>query len=385
MRNTIVSIGLSLLTAAVFSGCTSALYTSYNNDDLYGTHDRAAIAKAEARQAEIAKAEAEARRAKYEALIAQAEAESVENQYYGRSDDGLDYGSVLADTYESAYARRLRGFESPTYNMPSSYYNFRYNGAYTYVSAYDPAQYNVIIMGDQVWVEPKYITSMFGNWGTVVNFSFGWRNPWSYYYSPWYYPSSWYWNSWYNPWYDNWWSWGYGWGWHGPYYDYWWPHYGPGHFHPSHGGGSWHGPHHSGRPGTIYRSAYRTSGTLGGGSGVSYRQNGVRNGSATSAGGSYRTRYDRSNGNASNASSGNGSYRSTRSNNRSDYSPNSEGVSSRYRNNGSSSRSSSSRPSYSSPGSSRSSGSYGGGSSSGGGGSRSGGGYGSGGSSSRGR
>lgn len=380
MRNTIVSIGISLLTAAIFSGCTSALYTSYNNDDLYGTHDRVAIAKAEARQAEIEKAEAEARRAKFEALIAQAEAESVENQYYGRSDNGGGYESVLADTYESAYARRLRGFESPTYNMPSSYYNFRYSGAYTFVSAYDPAQYNVIIMGDEVWVEPKYITSMFGNWGTVVNFSFGWRNPWSYYYSPWYYPSSWYWSNWYNPWwYDSWWGLGYGWGWYGPYYDYWWPHYGPGHFHPIHGGPS-HGPHYAGGPNTIYRSAYRTAGTLGGGSGVSYRQSGVRNASAASAGGSYRTRYD-SNGNAASASSGNGSYRSTRSSSRSDGSSSNEGVSSRYRNDNSSSRSSSTRQSYSAPSSSRSSGgSYGGG-----GGGRSGGGYGSGGGSSRGR
>ena len=37
---------------------------------------------------------------------------------------------VLADTYESAYARRLRGFSSPTYQMPTSYFNLRYNGTY---------------------------------------------------------------------------------------------------------------------------------------------------------------------------------------------------------------------------------------------------------------
>ena len=59
MRN-IFTIGIVLLSAAVFGGCTSSLYSNYNNDDLYGTHDRVAIAKAEARQAEIEKAEAEA-------------------------------------------------------------------------------------------------------------------------------------------------------------------------------------------------------------------------------------------------------------------------------------------------------------------------------------
>ncbi|MFQ7502779.1 MAG: hypothetical protein ACLRMJ_05950 [Alistipes finegoldii] len=42
--------------------------------------------------------------------------------------------------------------------MPSSYYNFRYGSSFTYATAYDPAFYNIIISGDEVWVEPKYIT-----------------------------------------------------------------------------------------------------------------------------------------------------------------------------------------------------------------------------------
>ena len=36
-----------------------------------------------------------------------------------------------------------------------SYYNFRYGGSFTYATAYDPAFYNIIISGDQVWVEPS--------------------------------------------------------------------------------------------------------------------------------------------------------------------------------------------------------------------------------------
>ena len=243
-----------------------------------------AIAKAEARQAEIEKAEAEARRAKYEALLAAAEAAQAELEYK-ESLDAKDYGygDLVADTYESAYARRLRGFESPSYNMPSSYYNLRYSGAYSYLSAYDPAFYNIIVMGDQVWAEPKYITSMFGGWGTSINFSFGWRNPWSYYYSPWYYPSSWYWRHYcWDPWYDSWYGMNWGFGWR-PYYDWWWPHYGPSHG-PAHG--PVHKPSHgNGRPNVIYRSAYRTNGTIGGGgNGTSSR------GNSAIGGGSYRTR-----------------------------------------------------------------------------------------------
>lgn len=139
---------------------------------------------------------------------------------------------MLADDYESAYARRLRGFESPSYNMPSSYINARYSRAFDYVSAYDPAFYNVIVMGDEVWVEPKYITSMFGTWGRPVVFLdpwyYGWSTPglsfsigswgWSFGWNSWYSPGTargtvpWY-GSWYNPWWGP--SWGWGPGWHG--------------------------------------------------------------------------------------------------------------------------------------------------------------------------
>ena len=357
MRN-IFTIAIALFAVSMLGGCTSALYSGYNNDDLYATHDREAIAKSEAAahaaHYEALAAQAEARRAEYEALVAAAEAVKGDMDYNVISNpNDLDYTSVVADTYESAYARRLRGFDSPYYNMPSSYYNLRYSGAYSFLSAYDPAFYNIIVMGDQVWVEPKYITSMFGGWGTSVNFSFGWRNPWSYYYSPWYYPSSWYWRHYcWDPWYDSWYGMNWGFGWR-PHYDWWWPHYGPNH-------GPAHGPVHkpsqggggggNGHPTIIHRSPYRTGSTIGGSS---------RNG-ATVGGGSYRNRNSSGVSNTNNKSS------------------NSNGTPSRYRNS-SSRTSSSSRSSYSSGSSSRSSGSsYSGGSSS-----SSGGGYSSGGGSSR--
>ena len=148
------------------ASCSPALYQSgaYNIDDMYAEHDVTRIAQEKQAIAEARKAEAEARRAEIEARQAEA-------AYYA-SDDS--YQGVLADTYESAYARRLRGFSSPTYQMPTSYFNLRYNGTYQFVSAYDPAVYNIIVMGDEVWVEPKYITSMFGTWGSPSIVSFGW-------------------------------------------------------------------------------------------------------------------------------------------------------------------------------------------------------------------
>ena len=240
MKKLNILIGTLILSAGL-AGCSSSYYASsgYANDDLYALHDKTAIARKQQAAAEARKAEAEARRAEWEAKIAEAQALAAENGYYDESGSN-PYNDILADTYESAYARRLRGFESPTYRMPSSYYNFRYGSSFTYATAYDPAFYNIIISGDEVWVEPKYITSMFGTWGGTPYG--GWYFGWNYSPSWWGYPSyawgGWNWGfgfTWYDPW------WGPGW------HPYWGPGWGPG------WGGGWHGHHHAGyRPRDYY-------------------------------------------------------------------------------------------------------------------------------------
>lgn len=279
------ALGVGLFAALLLGGCSSAYYASsrYASDDLYVLHDRTQIARKQQAEAEARKAAAEARQAEWEAKLAEARAAAAEDGYYEYNANPFE--SVLADDYESAYARRLRGFESPSYNMPSSYINARYSGAFDYVSAYDPAFYNVIVMGDEVWVEPKYITAMFGTWGRPVvyldpwyygwaapSFSFsvgswGWGFGWNSWYSPWY--SAWYnpwWGPWYSAWYDPWWGPGWGWrpwwgpGWHGH------PHWGwgPG-WGPSWGGGGGH--YNPNRPNIVHRPSrpYRSQ-TFGGGS-----------------------------------------------------------------------------------------------------------------------
>ncbi len=257
MKN-LKSILAATLTALAASACTSAYYGSTGDyDDLYATHDRTAIAdrqraEAEARrvEAEARKAEAEARQAEWNARTAEilAAAGEAEGVKVVDSGDGIiiieddSPQSFVADSYESAYARRLRGFTSPNYRMPSSYFNLRYGGNYTFATAYDPAVYNVMVSGDQVWVEPKYITSMFGTWGAT--------NATAMLYSPWYYG----WNH-YDPWYNSWWGypryswydwnwnicygWNYGWG-----HNLWWGWgglYHPWHHHYPHYGWGWGG------------------------------------------------------------------------------------------------------------------------------------------------
>ena len=268
------------LAALLLASCTSAFYSAASGsayDDLYASHDRTAILMRQQAEAEVRRAEAEARRAEAEALQAQYEAEvarmnavSISTKTQGQhiDSDGLviiednipaanSYQGFVADSYESAYARRLQGFKSASYRMPSSYFNLRYGGSYAYATAYDPAFYNVMVSGDQIWVEPRYITSMFGTWGAT--------NATAMLYSPWYYG----WNSWhhYDPWYYSWhgyphyswydWNWnicyggGWGvnlwWGWGGHYHP-WRPHYS--HYNPHHhyighagpvwGGNWWH-------------------------------------------------------------------------------------------------------------------------------------------------
>ena len=209
---------LSLSFAVILGGCTAMMESStYGSSDLYITNNREMVAEELTARAEAERAEAEMRAALY------------------NTSSELNYSSIVANDYESAYARRLYGFNSPTYRLPSSYYSLATSEAMRYASAYDPAFYNIMLSGDQVWVEPKYVTSMFGTWG-ATNVTFGiYSSPWVYgwggYASPYYctmwgYPHySWYdwnWNMCYNPYH-----WGYG------YYAGYYPHY-HGHYHPHH-------------------------------------------------------------------------------------------------------------------------------------------------------
>lgn len=315
---TIKRILLAGLVAVVATSCTSAFYTSSGSayDDLYAVHDRTAIANRQKAEADARRAEAEARQAEAQARQAELEAQLAElglkqAQSGTRTDsDGVIivddnathstnvYDSYLANDYESAYARRLLGFKSATYRMPSSYFNLRYGGDYMYVTAYDPAIYNVMVSGDQVWVEPRYITSMFGTWGatnaTMLVHSpwyYGWNsvvyNPW--YYSSWGYPRySWYdWN--WNICYGS--SWGLGinlwWGWGGiyrPWRPYHYHHIGGFHHHHGHylGGGGGYINHYYGSrhnaPRNSHGPAYSSRNIVNRGSGYStpYRSTNYR-------------------------------------------------------------------------------------------------------------
>lgn len=223
-------IAAVLAQASLMSGCAAAWQSVNYSDDLYAIHNKIAIANRQKAEAELAKAQYEAQQAEYEAALAKIKAEAAKKGITVTEESSFNpYDAVLADSYESAYARRLYGFSSPTYRLPSSYYDWRYSDAFHYASAYDPAFYNIMVSGDMVWVEPKYVTSMFGSWGAVAvpsySWYYGWGAPYRYYWNnP--YRYSLHWNlyyDWYSPYYC-------GWGCYYPYHHH--HHYHPSHYYP---------------------------------------------------------------------------------------------------------------------------------------------------------
>ena len=243
-------------------------------DDLYGVHDRAALAAAEAEIAAREVAAREASEKRIAAMVAAAQAEDDIDAILGNVEVGGSYASVstsgssgnvsiynniYVDDYSSAYARRLQGFSSLTYRMPSSYYDYRYGDSYFLTLAYDPAFYTVMVVGDQVWVEPRYITNMFGSWNNPYYYGYRYGyNPYYYGYSYGYY-DPWCWNSPYwgcDPYY-HYYSHHY---WHGPHYGHHHNHYHPGYHNPVHkpGGPGHHGGNH--KPVVQHRPSYGTTG-----------------------------------------------------------------------------------------------------------------------------
>jgi len=89
------------------------------------------------------------------------------------------YADILVDDYETARQLRSEARRDLSYGM-SDWYGFYFSDAYHYASAYDPSFYNVIVMGDHVWVEPNWLTSHFGigyRYGSFYNYPY---NPFSY-------------------------------------------------------------------------------------------------------------------------------------------------------------------------------------------------------------
>lgn len=156
----------------------------------------------------------------------------------------------LVTSYDEALQRRLDAYKNYK-ELDDSYWQLMESYHTMLSNKYDPDLYNIIVFGNEMWVEPVYISALFdgsdpaagvcskeftAKSNTNVNISLNvgpgwwWDNPWDYYwYGPWRTP--WYWGY-YGGWYGPYWGWGPSWEW-GPG----WGPVGPGYYPPPQGGG----------------------------------------------------------------------------------------------------------------------------------------------------
>ncbi len=289
-NNRLINVLGGIFAALLLGGCSATVYSGASsvNDDLYAPRNRSELMAARAEHQARVLAEQQAAEEAEQKRREEIARTIADLQKQEAQQEELSYSSVLSDGIQDSYERRLRGINSPSYKMPSSYADAATSTTARYASAYDPAFYNVMVSGDEIWVEPKYVSSFFGDWGaTNVTVNLGlwgypswtwWNSPWWWGWSPtWSWNWNWGWNhyGWYSPWYnDFWFSWGgwypyYGWGgWYGPH----WPH-GPhywGH------GGYWGHPKYNSHN-TVYGKPRNSSGAyypsyMGGSGNSSYRR-----------------------------------------------------------------------------------------------------------------
>lgn len=222
MKTKLQIIGIALI-GLLTTSCSTSMNMSKTadstNDDIYYSPTKKTTSIIEAESTSLANEKKEPKELKVAELeekyskILASDSTTVDTLIY-KAESTNPYERILSDSYQESYERRLRGMEDPRYGMEN--FTIYHSSDFFLANAYDPAFYRIIVMGDQIWVEPNYIASMFSwprnNFWAGVGFGlgFGW-NSWYYnnYYSPYYWNSSWlgynpYWNSYpYNYWNNN--------------------------------------------------------------------------------------------------------------------------------------------------------------------------------------
>jgi len=185
-----------IVIASFFLASCSSMKTAYVYDDLYNSpNDMVAsnLSYNVSSSSDNVKTEELSLDEKLNNLLKDTSVQDVDTVIYTDEYEN-PYDRVLVDDYATALERRRKGIEDPYYRINNL--SVYFSDDYWYASAYDPSYYNMVIMGSQVWVEPRYISSSFGfSYGYRYNsypyYGYGWPssyfgyNPYSYYgYSP---------------------------------------------------------------------------------------------------------------------------------------------------------------------------------------------------------
>lgn len=143
-------------------------------------------------------------------------------------------GDELVTSYDEALQRRLDAYKNYK-EMDDSYWQLMESYHKMLEAKYDPELYNVITFGNEMWVEPVYISALFDGSdpaagirskeftapsGGSVNISLNlgpgwwWDDPWDFgWYAPWNYPWRWGYYGWAGPYWGPSWRWGWNWTW----------------------------------------------------------------------------------------------------------------------------------------------------------------------------
>ena len=164
---------LLAVTAFLFSSCATTMTQRKTVDDLYYNPSEQTKYNF-----------SEELNEDYRSILANDSLDDVDTTIYGNNEKSYEsgYDRVLVDDYDEAYNKRRNAMNSPYYGM-GNYYNVVFSDDYWYASSYDPMFYNLIIMGNNVWVEPNWMTSHFGygyRYGRFYNSPYSYYDPfWS--------------------------------------------------------------------------------------------------------------------------------------------------------------------------------------------------------------
>lgn len=197
-----------IVLSVIFASCSSLQQSVVNDDLYYSPKDDAVTSSNIAEKRSFKETQSVSSMKDYEnqisAILEDDSKETIDTLIYESDETGNPYEDILVRDRDEAYQKRLDGFSNPYYGFNN--YAIYMTDAYWYASAYDPYFYNIVIMGDQIWVEPKYITSSFGYWPRRSVYSYGFGGRWGFgyysYYDPYYYGYSPYY-SYYSPYYSN--------------------------------------------------------------------------------------------------------------------------------------------------------------------------------------
>ena len=179
---------LILILSIIFASCSSLQQSTVNDDIYYSPKDDVFADNGTYANTSYDKSKSTVFGNDYDEKISEIledeSKEEIDTVIYENNETGNPYYDILVRDRDEAYQKRLDGFSSPYYGM--NCFSVRYSDAYWYASAYDPYFYNIVIMGDQVWVEPRWISSSFGYWPHRAYYG-SYYSPYSYGYSSYYY------------------------------------------------------------------------------------------------------------------------------------------------------------------------------------------------------